>query len=119
MIDEESKRIVKENKAILEDLDSRLSRIERRFTWNTIFGFIKAFFILAPIILGVIYLTPILKDYIRIFEPLFKNLNLPIISQNTDIQAADTQVVPDNVDSMLQSFCDPEAREAMVRQLCP
>lgn len=118
MMDEESKRIVKENKQILEDLDKRLARIEHRFTWNTIFGFIKAVVILAPIILGVIYLTPILKDYIKIFEPLFRNLRLPGTSQDNIIAVPVDQTVDNNIDSMLESFCDPEAREAMVRQRC-
>lgn len=112
MLDEELKQIVKENKQILEKLDKKIQRIEKRFIWNSIFGFIKILVIVAPIVLGIIYLTPFLQDFIKIYDPILKNLPLTIQNFNTDSQ------INANNQQMIESFCNPEARQAMVDQLC-
>ena len=106
MIDQELKKAIIENKETLEKLDQRLHRIEKKFIWNTIFGFLKVIIIWGPIIIGVIYLTPILKDYVKIFDPLVSSFRTGIV--DTDEQA----------DFAVESFCDPEAREVMVQELC-
>ena len=54
MTDEELRQIIKENKQLLDDIDKRMHRIEKKFVYNTIFGFVKAVVILAPIIIGII-----------------------------------------------------------------
>lgn len=109
MIDDESKKLIKDNQVILQDLDKRIHRIEKKFVWNTIFGFLKMIVILAPIIIGIIYLTPILKDYVKIFEPIFQSLRNQL---NT------TAVNPQDTNFAIESFCDPQTRETLVEQLC-
>ncbi|MBT4210210.1 MAG: hypothetical protein HOE19_04865 [Candidatus Komeilibacteria bacterium] len=120
MTDEELRQIIKENKQILDDIDKRMHRIERKFVWNTIFGFIKTAFILAPIIIGAIYLTPILKDYVKIFNPIFKNLpaTLQNLGQVSEQSNNNQGAVTGEAELMLESFCDPEARQLMIDQLC-
>lgn len=112
MLDQELSQIIKENKEALQSLDKRLAKIEKNFTWNTIFGFIKAIVIAAPIIFGIIYLTPILKDYVKIFEPVVKTIQSGagnLVNSNKS----------DKLDSnILGSFCDPQARETLVKELC-
>lgn len=114
MIDEELKQIVKENKEILGKIDKRINRIEKRFVWSSIFSFIKILIIVAPIVIGVIYLTPFLQDFMKIYEPILKNL--PITLQNVNSGSGQT-IISDNQE-MLQSFCDPNTRQAMIDQLC-
>ena len=117
MIDEELKQLVKENKEILTSLDKRIKKIEKRFTLNTIFGFVKFLFIVAPIIFGVVYLMPIFKDYVKIFEPAYKTF----VSQFTFMPSNDNENVNSNINQnevFLQSFCDAESRELMVEKFC-
>ena len=109
MIDDESKKLLKENQVILQALDKRIHRIERKFFWNTIFGFLKVVVILAPIIIGIIYLTPILKDYVKVFEPIFQSLR-----DQLNVTGAN----PQDTNFTLESFCNPQARETLVEQLC-
>ena len=118
MTDEELRQIIKENKQVLDDIDKRMHRIEKKFVWNTIFGFIKTIIILAPLIIGAIYLTPLLKDYVKIFEPIFRNLpaTLQNLAKPADVNNSGTAA--SDTDLMLESFCDPEARQLMVDQLC-
>ena len=119
MMDEELKRVINQNQETLTDINRRLHRIEKKFFWNSIFGFVKTFIILAPIILGIIYLTPILKDYIKIFDPIFKNL--PATLQNLSNASSQINTEADkstNQSNGLESFCDTESRQAMVDQLC-
>lgn len=115
MTEEELKAVVKENKEVLHSLDQRLHRIERKFIWNTIFGFLKFIILAAPIIAGIIYLTPILKDYIKIFDPIFKTLQ-DRKGEIIDPLTASEQM--ENNEIILQSFCDPDTRQAMIDQLC-
>jgi hypothetical protein len=118
MTDEELRQIIKENKQVLDDIDKRMHRIEKKFIWNSIFGFIKTAVILAPLIIGAIYLTPILKDYVKIFEPVFRNL--PATLQNIgNVSSGDgSQEVLDDNEVILESFCDPSARQLMIDSLC-
>jgi len=121
MTDEELKQIIKDNKETLVNIDERMHRIEKKFIWNSIFGFIKTIVILAPIIVGIIYLTPILRDYIKIFEPIFKNLpvtlqNMSNASEQINIDANESNA--NNQTSTLESFCDPQTRQQMVEQFC-
>lgn len=115
MIDEELKQIVQENKQILDKIDDRLHKIEKRFIWSSIFSFIKIFIIVAPIVLGIIYLTPFLQDFIKVYDPIVRNF--PITLQNLS-NNSDNTVVSGDTQELLKSFCDPETREATVNQLC-
>ena len=115
MIDEEIKQIIQENKDTLANIDKRIGRIEKKFLWSSIFGFIKIIIILAPIVFGIIYFTPFVKDFARIYESVLKNL--PITLQNFNKESNDT-MVSDQASQGLEDFCDPQTRQAMVDNLC-
>lgn len=115
MIDEELKKMMEENKEILQSLDHRLKKIEKRFVWGTVFSFVKFFIIFAPIIIGAIYFTPILKDYVKIFEPAYKTLMSQIKLSPTSEDSTGTST---KNEAILESFCDPNSRELMVKQFC-
>ncbi len=113
MIDQELAKIIQENKEVLQSLDQRLHKIERNFTWNTVFGFIKAIVIIGPIIVGIIYLTPIVKDYFKIFEPIIKT-----IQSGTNNFVGGAKLDNTTANSVINSLCDPQARDALVKELC-
>jgi len=114
---EELKQIIEKNQSVLESIERRLTRIERRFTWNTIFGFIKAVVIIAPIVAGIIYLSPLVRNYMDIIKPLFKNLSIK--SDNNTNQAAGPVINLDLLSpEMKNAFCDSEVRETLVQKNC-
>ncbi len=109
MNDEELKKTLNQNKEVLNQLDARLHRIEKRLAWNTVFGFLRMIVIWGPIIAGVIYFTPILRDYIKIFEPVFTAIKSGTIDK---FNAGNSN------DFAVETICDPQARQALVNQLC-
>ena len=115
MIDEELKKLDQENKALLRSLDERIRKIEKKFTLNTIFSFIRVIIIAAPLIVGKIYLTPVLKEYIKIFEPAYRVFTSQL---NFAQQKEEDKGEQGQSDILLDSFCDPDTREAMIKQFC-
>ena len=116
MTDEELRQITKENKKILDDIDKRMHRIEKKFIYNTIFGFIKTAIILAPIIIGIIYITPFLRDFFRIYEPVFNNL--PNIIQNIGDNSIIGGAGSSENELLIESFCNPDTRQTMIDEIC-
>ncbi|MDP2812270.1 MAG: hypothetical protein Q8O32_01095 [bacterium] len=114
MINEDLKPLLEENKELLQNLDKRLKKIEKRFVWGTILGLLKFLIIFTPLIIGAIYFTPILKDYVKIFEPAYKTW----ISQLNFIPGNENVNTKGQNEAILESFCDPESRELMVKQFC-
>ncbi len=93
---------------LLESLDKRLHKIERKMKIDSILGMIKWFIIVVPIIFGVIYLSPIVKQYSVYLEPALKLLHLNT-SQN------DSQLLTDEQKAVI---CDPKLRAVLVNQIC-
>lgn len=111
MIDEELKKAIIENKQLLDEIDKRIHRIEKKFALNTIFGLIKFLVIVSPLIFAIIYFTPILRDYVKIFDPVINTLR----SGKNEILNPEGGTLEG---AMVESFCDPNSREAMIRQFC-
>lgn len=59
---DELKSLLEENLELTKDVRAMVNHINRYVAWQRIFGVLKVLIILVPIILGVIYLPPILKD---------------------------------------------------------
>jgi len=116
MLDEELKQIIKDNKQILGSLDERLHHIEKRFVWNSVFGFIKILIVVAPLVVGLIYITPFLKDFFEIYKPVYQAL--PNLFQNAVDKSGDSNVESVQADLMIDSFCDPQTRQQMINQFC-
>lgn len=72
----ELKELLRENLELTKEIRSMVNHINRYVAWQRIFGILKVLIILIPIILGVIYLPPLLK------EP-YKQL-LSIVQSNID-----------------------------------
>ena len=51
------KQLLLENKASLERIDKVVEKLHKKMIWNTIGSILKIILIVAPIILGVIYLV--------------------------------------------------------------
>ncbi len=112
---DEIKEIVQKNKEYLENLEKRIARIERKFTWNTIFGFVKVIMIVAPLVFGIIYLSPIVKDYLKTITPVLSALNINLDKDNVNAPADSMIILPEESRELL---CDPEIREALIEENC-
>ncbi len=118
-MDEETKQLIKQNQELLQKLEKRVKKIQSKMMWQTVGSYLKVLFIVGPIVLGVIYLTPFVQRYmpamknsLELFENIPSNLlgggdqDLPIVIDQEN-----------NVD-ITESFCDPQTRQAMINQLC-
>jgi hypothetical protein len=59
---EEIKKILEKNLQLTEEIYKKTKYIKRYVIISQIMGFIKILLILIPIVLGIIYLPPLLKD---------------------------------------------------------
>lgn len=105
--------LLEKNQTILENLDKRLYKIERKFVWDTVLGVIKWVVIVVPIIFGVIYISPYVKRYATYLEPAFKVLRLDDLQNQ--LSGKDQEALSDNV---LKNLCNPQTREALIKQIC-
>lgn len=62
-MDEEIKKLLKKNLEMTEDIREMVKSIKRYVVWQRIFGLLKVLIILIPIIIGVIYLPPLIKGF--------------------------------------------------------
>lgn len=118
MIDPELKEIILQNQQTLESLDERVSKIQGKMRWQTIGNIIKTIFILGPVIVGIIYLSPYVKKYFKIFEPVLETLRLTPENSVITIPGTVNEGVQVNQDAILNNFCDPTVRQQYVEQLC-
>lgn len=109
--------IIAKNQIALEKIEQRINRIEKHFTWSTIFGFIKAIVIIGPIVVGVIYLSPFVKVYVDKVRPLFEVIDF---SANKDNGTAKAPAI--NIDLLSPQartmLCDPQIREVIIEENC-
>lgn len=120
MIDEELKEIIKQNQQTLESLDERVSKIQSKMRWQTVGNVIKTIFILGPVIIGIIYLSPYVKKYMKDLEPALQMLKLSPENSILNVvnpQSNDTEEAM-GPSQMMDNFCDPAIRAQMVTQIC-
>lgn len=60
--DSELNQLIKENLALTKEVASMVRHINKYVAWQRIFGWIKALFVVIPVIVGAIYLPPLFKD---------------------------------------------------------
>jgi len=75
MTDEQIKELLEENKKINQETLELVKYIRRYVVFQQVFGVIKVLLILIPVVLGIIYLPPILD---KIFEQYSRVLDLGV-----------------------------------------
>ncbi len=87
--DGEIKKLLEENLALNEEIYKMVKKINRFVIWQRIFGFLKILIIIVPIVLGILYLPPILKELLGQYQSILglgqdaQNLN----PQNIDLNS--------------------------------
>jgi hypothetical protein len=62
--------LLEENLAMTKEIRAMVRHINVYVAWRRIFGWLKMFIILVPIIVGIIYLPPIIRDAYNDFMQL-------------------------------------------------
>lgn len=62
--------LLEENLAITKEIRAMVRHINVYVAWQRIFGWAKLFLIVIPVIIGIIYLPPIVSDAYRSFMKL-------------------------------------------------
>ncbi|MFW0837589.1 MAG: hypothetical protein ACKKL5_01165 [Candidatus Komeilibacteria bacterium] len=68
--DEQNKRLLEENLAISQEIRAEIQRIRRYILWGRIMTAVQFLLIIVPIILGIIYLPPLVQQFIGSFSSL-------------------------------------------------
>jgi hypothetical protein len=79
-MDEEIKKLLEKNLEITKEIHEMVKGIKSYIFWQRIWGVFKVLIIVVPVIFGIIYLPPLLKDVFRQYQSLLgigdMNLNL-------------------------------------------
>ena len=115
-MDDELKQIMQQNQETLLDLEKRVQKIQNKLMWNTIGSVLKIILIIAPLIWGAIYLSPILKEYTAAFGPLLDVFKITKDGVPAEMapQVLNFEISPENQ----EIFCNSRTREAIVQQIC-
>jgi len=67
--------LIKQNIRKTDILIKKLDHFEKDFRRFEIMNFIRFLIVAIPIILAILYLIPIFRDFLEIYEPLIEALN--------------------------------------------
>lgn len=70
---EDIRELLEENLKLTKEIRDMTKYIKSYIIWSQIFGVIKLIIILVPIILGIIYLPPIIGGFYRQYLDLLEN----------------------------------------------
>ena len=68
----EQNELLRRNIALNEEILSNTEYIKKYIKWQKIWGVAKVLIILIPLVIGAIYLPPLIKNYINQFTSLYK-----------------------------------------------
>jgi len=70
IFDQSLRSLLEENLAMTKEIRAMVKHINVYVAWQRIFGWVKVFLILIPLILGIIYLPPIFEEAYHNFMKL-------------------------------------------------
>lgn len=71
-LNDEQTELLRRNLEIGEELLKKTEEIKSYIKWQKFFGLVNFLIIAIPIIIGIIYLPPLIKDYLNQFISLYK-----------------------------------------------
>ena len=69
-MDEEIKALLKKNLELTEEINKKMEKVNRFIVWQKVFSLLKILIFVVPVILGLIYLPPLLKDVFSQYQEL-------------------------------------------------
>jgi hypothetical protein len=70
-MENEIKELLEKNLAMTEEIRGLVLTVKKHIFWQQVFGLVKLLIILVPIILGLIFLPPLIGAYLDQYKQLF------------------------------------------------
>lgn len=80
--EDDLRKLLEKNLELSEEMHKMLKKISKYIFWQQVFNILKLLIIVVPIILGIIYLPPLLGDLISQYSEFLKN---PIDAGNLEL----------------------------------
>ena len=107
------------NKEKIDSIDDKVKKIHKRLVWISVSSYLKTILILTPIIVGIIYLSPVVKKYFKALEPIFQVLRLSPEDNTFNFDSLMNIFFKKGVDEeTLSGICNPDIREEVINQVC-
>lgn len=110
MTQEELEKLILENQASLTRVENTVLKIKKKIFWQEMAGVLKLILILGPLLLGLFYLTPYLKQYSNMMGGLLSGFD---VEQNLNTESNSTSIL-----QMQQNLCNPKTQQDMIDQIC-
>ena len=69
-MEDEIKKLLEKNLELTEEIHRMVKSIKSHIFWQNVFSFLKILIIVVPIIIGIIYLPPLLKGVFQQYQSL-------------------------------------------------
>jgi len=69
-MEDEIKKLLEKNLELTEEIYKMVKGIKKYIFWQKVFSFLKILIIVVPIIIGIIYLPPLLKGVFQQYQSL-------------------------------------------------
>ena len=107
------------NKEKIDNIDDKVRKIHKRLVWISVSSYLKAVLILTPVIVGIIYLSPVVKKYFKAFEPIFQVLRLSPEDSTFNFNSFMNIFSGEEIDSeIIKGICDPNLRSEVINEVC-
>ncbi len=106
--DEDIKGLLKKNLELTEEIYKMTKSVKHFVTLQRIFGVIKLLIIIVPIVLGIIYLPPLIENLVKQYQGLLGITKNPIESllksgvDESDLYCIDRSKVPPELQKYLK-----------------
>ncbi len=110
MTQEELEKLILENQASLARVEATVLKIKKKIFWQELAGVLKLILILGPLLLGLVYLTPYLKQYGNMMSGLLSGFD---VQQGINAGSNGTSVL-----EMQEVLCNPNSQQDLIDQIC-
>ena len=106
--DEDIKSLLKKNLELTEEIYKMTKGVKRFVTMQRIFTVLKLLFIVVPIILGIIYLPPLIENLVKQYQDLLGITKNPFESllksgvDESDLNCIDRSKIPPELQKYLK-----------------
>lgn len=114
MTQEQLEQVILQNQASIARIEITVLKIKKKIFLQEIAGYLKLVLIIGPIIIGVIFLSPYLKQYSSLMSNALSGLNLTANLDANEVGQKDSFSATD----ISKVLCDPVARQSLVDRMC-
>lgn len=111
MTQEELEKLILENQASLARVEVAVLKIKKKIFWQELAGVLKLILIVGPLLLGLFYLTPYLKQYGNMMSGLLSGFD---VEQNLTAGSTDQASILE----IGKALCNPQTQQLTIDQIC-